>query len=530
MSRESADAVVVGGGPNGLVAAIALADAGWDVVLLEANDEVGGAVRSGEVTAPGFVTDLYSAFYPLAAASPVIRDLGLEAHGLQWRRAPAVVAHALDDGQCAVLHDAPQDTAASVESFGSGDGATWLRMFEEWRRLRDPFLDALFTPFPPMRSASRLLRRVGVSGGLDLSRLALTPVRRLGEELFAGQGGPLLLTGNALHSDLSPDAAGSGLFGWLLAMLAQDVGFPVPAGGAGRLAGALRSRAQAAGADIRCGARVGSIHVSHGRAVGVRLVDGTAIQARRAVLADVAAPALYEQLVGLGQLPSRFAADVRRFQWDNATLKLNWALERPIPWLNDAVCGAGTVHLGVDNDGLVEYAADLTLRRMPRRPFLLLGQMTTADPSRSPEGTESAWAYTHVPQGASPGAMADQVERMEKAVERAAPGFRAGQVARYIQTPGRIESANHNLVGGATNSGTAALHQQLVFRPARGLGRPETPLPGLYLASASAHPGGGVHGACGWNAAQSALRAHGRLGGVQRALVRTAWGRLLRER
>lgn len=527
MPDRSADAVVVGGGPNGLVAATALADAGWDVVLVEAAHEVGGAVESAEVTAPGFVTDLYSSFYPLAAASPVIRDLGLEAHGLTWRRAPAVLAHAFDDGRAVVLHDAVEDTAASVEQFAPGDGEAWVRLHREWQRIRDPFLDALFTPFPPLTSAMRLLRRAGLSGSLDLARLALLPARRMAQEEFDGEGAAVLITGNALHSDLGADGAGSGLFGWLLAMMAQDFGFPVPEGGAGRLAAALRARAESAGAQLECGVAVSRVDVRGERAIGVTLADGRVIRARRAVLADVAAPTLYEDLVGTDRLPARFADDLRRFQWDNATIKVNWALDAPIPWRNTAVAGAGTVHLGVDHDAFVEYAAELSLGRPPRRPFLLLGQMTTADPSRSPAGTESAWAYTHVPHDLTPEQVATQVERMEAATERVAPGFRDLQRGRLVQTPTDLEEHNANLVGGATNGGTAALHQQLVFRPTRGLGRPETPVEGLYLASASAHPGGGVHGACGWNAATAALRANSRLGAVRRALVRTAWSRVL---
>lgn len=529
MPDHTVDAVVIGGGPNGLVAAAALADAGWDVLLVEAAEQVGGAVHSAEVAAPGFVTDLYSSFYPLAAASPVIRDLGLEAYGLTWRRAPAVLAHALDDGRAVVLHDRAEDTAASVEQFAPGDGEAWLRLFEAWRRIRDPFLDALFTPFPPVRAASRLLRGLGISGGLDLTRLALLPARRLAEEHFAGEGAALLITGNSLHSDLGPDAAGSGLFGWLLAMLGQEVGFPVPEGGSGRLARALRDRAAAAGARVECGVAVTSVQIRGGRATGVRLADGRTVRCRRAVLADVPAPALYGELVGSQHLPARFVTDLRHFQWDNATVKVNWALDAPIPWRAPAVAEAGTVHLGADSDGFVEYAAQLALRRPPVRPFLLLGQTTTADPTRSPAGTESAWAYTHVPHGLSSEAVDAQVERVEDTVERMAPGFRDLWRGRHLQSPADLEAHDANLVGGALNGGTAALHQQLVFRPTRGLGRAETPVEALYLASASAHPGGGVHGACGWNAASAALRANGRLGMVRRALVRTAWERVLRD-
>ncbi|MBM6401568.1 phytoene desaturase family protein [Phycicoccus sonneratiae] len=525
------DAVVVGGGPNGLVAAAALGDAGWDVVLVEAQDEVGGAVRSAEVTAPGFVSDLFSAFYPLAAASPVIRDLDLGAHGLRWARSPDVVGHAFPDGRAAVLHASADDTAAAFEADAPGDGDAWLRMVAGWDRVRDPLLDALFTPLPAARPAARLLRRAGVSGTLDLARLALLSVRRLGAEEFDGEGPRALLSGNAMHSDVPPDGAGSALFGWLLVMLGQDVGFPVPVGGAGALASALRRRGEASGVQVRCGTPVSAVEVSGGRARGVRLADGTRIRARRAVLADVPATTLYTDLVGPSHLPPRLLADLARFDWDDSTLKLNWALDAPVPWRNPALASSGTVHLGVDDDGLVDVAADLSVGRMPERPFVLLGQMATADPTRAPEGAETAWAYTHLPRRFADDAEAvdTQVRRVEAAVEQVAPGFGSTVRARFVQRPDDLETADANLSRGALNGGTAALHQQLVMRPTRGLGRPETPLPGLFLASASAHPGGGVHGACGWNAAVAALGQQGVLGPARRALARTAWARVLRE-
>ncbi|KRE40821.1 phytoene desaturase family protein [Knoellia sp. Soil729] len=525
----TADAVVVGAGPNGLVAAIALADAGWDVTLVEANDTVGGAVASGEVTAPGFSSDLFSAFYPLAAASPVIRDLDLAAHGLVWRRAPDVVSHALEDGPAAVMHADPDRTAAELDAAAAGDGAAWLDLCAGWQRVRDPLLDALFTPFPPVVSGLRMARRLGLADGLDFARLAVTPVRRLAKERFRGDGPGLLLTGNAMHSDVPPDAAGSGVFGWLLAMLGQDVGFPVPEGGAGQLAQALRSRAESASVQVLTGARVTQVVVSGGRASGVRLADGTLIKARHAVLADVTAPSLYEQLLSEHHLPPRLLRDLGRFQWDNATIKVNWALDRPVPWADSRLAGSGTVHLGVDLDGFVDMAADLSVGRVPERPFLLFGQMATADPTRCPPGRETAWAYTHVPHGHdwSGSLLSEHVDRMQSAVERVAPGFGDTVLARHVQSPQDLQHADANLVDGALNAGTSALHQELVFRPTPGLGRAETPVTGLYLASASAHPGGGVHGACGWNAARSALVAHGRTGVLHRAITRTAWARLL---
>ena len=532
MAVTECDAVVVGAGPNGLVAANALADAGWDVVLVEEQDDVGGAVRSAEVLAAGFVTDLFSAFYPLAAASPVIRDLHLEEHGLTWRRAPDVLAHALPDGRAAVLRGRAVDTAGGLDECAAGDGDAWLRMVAGWNRIRDPLLDALFTPFPPVRPGVRLLRRWGVPGTLDFVRLGLLSVRRLGEEEFRSEEARVLLTGNAMHSDVAPYGAGSALFGWLLAMLGQDVGFPVPEGGAGQLALALRRRAESLGVQVRCGVAATSIEVVGGRARAVHLADGTVLRARHGILADVAAPTLYGGLVDPQHLPARLLDDVRRrFDWDDATLKVNWALDAPIPWTARGARKAGTVHLGVDDDGLVDVAADLSVGRMPRTPFVLLGQMTTSDPTRSPEGTESVWAYTHIPRAMAcdEGLVAGQVERLEEAVEKVAPGFLGLRRGRSVQSPRGIEGADSNLSRGAINAGTAALHQQLVLRPTRGLGRPETPVGGLYLAGASAHPGGGVHGACGWNAAVSALRQRGAIGGVRRALVRTAWSRVLRD-
>ncbi|MFD7024434.1 phytoene desaturase family protein [Promicromonospora sukumoe] len=528
---RTVDAVVVGAGPNGLVAANALVDAGWDVLVLEEQSTLGGAVRTAEVTAPGFRTDLFSAFYPLAAGSRVIRDLHLEEHGLAWSRAPSVLAHVLDDGRAAVLHAEAEDTAAGLEAFGDGDGDAWLRMFADWQRVRDPLLDALFSPLPAAGPALRLLRRLGVGGALDLGRLAVLPVRRLSDETFRGEGGGLLLTGNAMHADVPPDAAGSGVFGWLLAMLGQDVGFPVPVGGAGSLAEALASRVRAGGGDIVTGTRVERVLVANGRAVGVRTAEGERIRACHAVLADVSAPALYRDLVGTRHLPPRAVRDLDRFQWDHPTFKVNWALDRPLDWSADGARGAGTVHLGVDRSGFVDVAATLSKGDVPAHPFLVLGQMTTSDPTRSPHGTESAWAYTHVPHGAhwTPDAVAGQALRMEEALDRVAPGFRDTVVGRHVQSPADLEAADANLVDGAINGGTSAVHQELVFRPTTGLGRPETPIAGLFLASASAHPGGGVHGACGWNAARVALAASSPWGRLPRSLVRSAWGRLLHD-
>ncbi|MFF8477029.1 phytoene desaturase family protein [Streptomyces sp. NPDC015414] len=529
------DAVVIGAGPNGLVAANLLLDAGLSVTVLEEQPEPGGAVRHDRGVDPDFVSDMFSSFYPLAAASPVLSALRLEEHGLRWSHAPSVLAHPLTDGGCAVLHRRTDDTAASLDTFADGDGAAWHRLVELWRKLRPGVLGALFTPFPPVRSIAKLALDLRASGGLRVARSLLLPVRRMGEEEFRGEGGRLLLAGNALHADLAPESAGSGGFGWLMSMLGQTYGFPVPSGGSGELTGALVRRLLSRGGELRCGRRVERVVVRGGRAVGVRTADGQALPARRAVLADVAVPALYEDLVGPEHLPGQVLEDLRRFQWDFATFKVDWALDGPVPWQDERAAGAGTVHLADGMDELTRFAAQIAMRQVPDRPFSLFGQMTTADATRSPEGTEAAWAYTHIPHDIRADAgdegitgkwgpddqerMADRVERQ---VERFAPGFRSRVRARRILAPPAMGSLDANLFGGAINGGTTAMHQQLVFRPLPGTGRPETPVPGLYLASAGAHPGGGVHGACGANAARAVLRGDRTraLAGAQRMLAR----------
>ncbi|MEV6962138.1 NAD(P)/FAD-dependent oxidoreductase [Streptomyces sp. NPDC051207] len=529
------DAVVIGAGPNGLVAANVLADAGWSVEVLEEQPEPGGAVRHDRGVSPDFVSDLFSSFYPLAAASPVLARLRLDEHGLRWSHAPHVLAHPLTDGRCAVLDRGIGTTADSLDAFAAGDGDAWRRLHAMWTRLEPDLLDALFTPFPPVRATARLAVRLRGSGGLRLARALVLPVRRLGEEEFRGEGGRLLLAGNALHADLAPEAAGSGGFGWLMSMLGQTHGFPVPAGGSGALTEALVRRLRTRGGVLSCGRRVTRVVVRGGRAVAVRTADGATVSAGRAVLADVSVPALYGRLIDPADLPGQLLADLRRFQWDCATFKVDWALDGPVPWRSPQAAGAGTVHLADGVDELTRFAAQIAMRQVPDRPFTLFGQMTTSDASRSPRGTESAWAYTHVPHevrsdagdegltGAWDTREADvMADRVERQVERFAPGFRSLIRARRILAPPTLQALNSNLHGGAINGGTTAIHQQLFFRPLPGTGRPETPLAGLYLASAGAHPGGGVHGAPGANAARAALRRHRPPGRVrlERAMLR----------
>jgi len=527
--RGDVDAVVIGAGPNGLVAANLLADAGWRVLVLEAEATPGGAVRTAEVTAPGFRNDLFSAFYPLAAASPALADLRLEDHGLTWTQAPTVLAHPLPGRTAAVLHRDIDRTVAALEAAHPGDGDAYRMEDARFRRVSDPMLDSLLRPFPPVRSGVRLALRAGTSGVRELARLSLVPMRRYVEERFGSEQAAVLYAGMALHADLTPESAGSALFGWLLTGLGQQRGFPVPVGGAGRLTDALVDRLTARGGVVRCSARVVQVLVREGRAVGVRTADGDEIGVGRAVLADTDASKLLLNLVGPQHLPASTLARVPRIQRGGATFKVDWALSSPVPWDDAAAHGAGTVHLADSLDQLTVTASELSRHLVPTEPFVLVGQMTTADPTRSPAGTESMWAYTHVPQEVRGDPTSDRdaglhrqqvrgvwddddceefAARIEARIERVAPGFRSRILARHVLSPRTLERMDANLVGGDINGGTAQLHQQLVFRPVAGWARPETPVRGLYLASASAHPGGGVHGACGANAARAAIAHH----------------------
>jgi len=513
-----ADAVVIGAGPNGLVAANLLAERGWEVVILEAEAEPGGAVRDAEM-APGCRYDLFSGFYPLGAASPALQRLELERWGVQWRHAPLVIGHPFPDGRSAVLSRTPEVTCESLESFGAGQGERWMSLFDKWQRVKEPMLASLLgAPLPPVAGPIRLARSTGFGELASFARFAMLPLRRMCDEDGLLDGASMLLAGNALHSDLTPDLPLSGFFGWLLSMLGQDVGFPVPQGGAGELTAALVRRFESFGGTLVCNARVARIEIEGGRASAVVTEGGDRYGARRAVVADVVAPTLYRDLVGVDHLPSRVLRDLDHFQLDNSTFKVDWLLDRRPPWQDARIADVATVHLADSLSELSHTGLQLAEQVIPERPFVVVGQSTVADPTRTPDDRHLAWAYTHVPQqvrgdaggGDLTGSWTEgecevMAARIEARIEAHAPGFRSTIQTRRILSPHGLALRDSNLVGGALNGGTAALHQQLVFRPTPGLGRPQTPVRGLFLASASAHPGGGVHGACGANAARAVL-------------------------
>ncbi|OBA58510.1 FAD-dependent oxidoreductase [Mycobacterium sp. 1100029.7] len=525
MAAETVDAVVIGAGHHGLVAASMLADAGWDVLVLEAQPEPGGAVRSAELT-PGYITDLFSSYYPMTVASPAMAALQLQDHGLRWSHAPTVVGHprhGADDDPPIVYHDAEQ-TAAEFERRTPGDGENWLRLVELWENVKKPLLEAILSPFPPMRPLLTLLRKLGTSDALRLANLLVQPANEMADQLFDGDAPRVMLLGNALHADIPLDAPGSGVMGLLMTMLAQDCGWPVPVGGSGQLTTALVNRARSAGARIECNQNVAQIQVHGGRAVGVSTESGRTVRARRAVVADVTAPQLFTQMLPADAVPAGLLRDLEHFVWDPPVVKVNYALDRPIPWHAKNLRDAGTVHLGADAHGLIRWMADVNTRTVPQHPFMLLGQTTTADPTRSPTGTESVWAYTHLPRGVHDDESAEQLaESMDRVIEEHAPGFGSHVVGRHLQRPSDLEAHDANLHHGAVNGGTSQLQQMLIFRPAPGMGRAETPVERLYLGSASATPGGSVHGACGRNAANAALAADGVTGWPRRNVRRAVF-------
>ena len=473
MSESWLDAVIVGAGPNGLAAAIVLAEAGRRVRVLEANDSVGGAARSGALTRDGFLHDLGSTTHPLAAASPFLRQLPLGEHGLEWVQPDLPVAHPLDGGRAVMHHRSLDETAAGLGS----DGHAWIDLFgplvADWPKLEKEILRPLLHwPRHPIALARFGLPALCSAEGLARSRFRTTEARAL----FAG---------HAAHSLLALDQTASASFGLVLGTLAHRVGWPCPHGGAGRITAALASYLRSIGGEIETNRRVESVDE---------------LPPARNVVFDLT-PRQVLRITGEA-LPRRPRQALVRFRYGTAAFKVDWALDGPIPWANPAGGQAGTVHLGGTLEEIAAGERTVADGETPDAPFVLLAQHSLFDSTRAPAGQHTVWAYCHVPNGSTD----DMTDRIETQIERFAPGFRQRILKRAVSPPAELERQNANLVGGDINGGAQDLAQMLArplisprpYRLTRGS-------PGLYMCSSSTPPGGGVHGMCGWHAARTVL-------------------------
>jgi phytoene dehydrogenase-like protein len=479
------DAVVIGAGPNGLAAAVHLAQAGASVLVLEAAGEIGGGTRSGELTLPGFVHDRCSAVHPMAILSPYLRRLALADHGLRWIQAPASVAHPLDDRPAVLLRCSLADTAAGLDD----DARAYRRMVEPF--LSDPHglyhdaLGPLGLPRHPL-----LLLRFGLLGLRSAAGLA----RR-----FTGLSARALLGGCAGHAILPLDRAVTGAVALLFLIAGHVEAWPVAAGGSQAIARALAGLLGAAGGRIETGAAVHSL--ADLPLARVYLFDTSPAQ-----LAASAEPVL----------PARYVRRLRRYRYGPGVFKLDWALDGPIPWRDPRCLEASTVHVGGSFEELAAAEAAVWRGEHPERPFVMVCQQSQFDPTRAPAGKHTGYAYCHVPSGST----LDLTTRIEQQIERFAPGFRDRILARHAITTRDLERDNPNYSGGAITGGVADLFQ-LFTRPVARLDPYTTPNPRLFLCSASTPPGGGVHGMCGYHAARTALRRIARSPAVplQRALA-----------
>ena len=470
MSRR---ACVIGAGPNGLAAAIVLAQAGLQVDIFEAEAQPGGAARTLELTLPGFLHDFGSAVHPLAAGSPFFSSLPLSDYGLEWIHSPATLAHPLDDGTAITLE---RDLVATAATLGT-DGKAWRKLMEPFAR-HWPLLSA--EVLRPVHIFSRhpwLLARFGLS--------ALPPANVLSNFLFRSERTKALFAGLAAHSFLSLDEPLSAAFGVLLGAAAHAVGWPIPRGGAQSITKALCGHLTELGANIKTSARV------------ERLQD---LPENDVTLCDVTPRQLLQ--MSDGRLSARYTRKLDNFRYGCGVFKVDYALSNPIPWKARECSRAATVHVGGSARDITAYEAAVRGGQPAERPFVLLAQPSLFDPTRAPAGQHTAWAYCHVTNGSA----VDMLERIESQIERFAPGFRDGVLARRVFSPADLERMDANLVGGDIGGGAMDL-RQFLFRPT--WRHYATSSRDLYICSSSTPPGGGVHGMCGYHGARAALSEFG---------------------
>ncbi|HEX7117156.1 MAG TPA: NAD(P)/FAD-dependent oxidoreductase [Longimicrobiales bacterium] len=469
------DAIVVGSGPNGLAAAIRLAQAGWNVLVREAAGVPGGGSRSAELTLPGYTHDICSAVHPLALLSPFFRSLPLERYGLEWIQPPTPLAHPFDDAPPALLE---RDLDATCATLGP-DGDAYRRLFAPLVRDWEPLAREVLGPVLHLPRSPRLLARFGLR--------AIRSARGLAGAAFRGDAARALFAGLAAHSLAPLETAATAAIGLVLGTAGHAVGWPIARGGSQRIADALVAYLRTLGGTLETDAPVRSLDE---------------LPPARAIVLDVT-PRQLLRIAG-DRLPARYRRRLERFRYGPGVFKIDWALDGPVPWRFEACARAGTLHLG----GTFEEVA--RAERLPwegahaDRPFVLFVQPTNFDPDRAPAGRHIAWAYCHVPHGSA----LDMTAAIEAQVERFAPGFRDRILARSTFTTPQLERHNANLVGGDI-AGGANTFRQLVFRPVPSRAPYATAADGIFLCSASTPPGGGVHGMCGFHAAEAVLRAAG---------------------
>jgi phytoene dehydrogenase-like protein len=472
MSRYAYDAIVVGSGPNGLAAAITLARAGLAVLVLEANDTLGGGARTAELTLPGYRHDICSAIHPLGVSSPFFRELPLAEHGLAWIQPPTPLAHPLDDGTAVLLERSVQTTSQGLGSDAAAYQKLMAPFVANWDSLAKDVLGPL--PVPPRHPF--LLARFGLR--------ALHSARGLAERVFKGERARALFGGMAAHSTMPLERAPTAAFGLLLGITGHAVGWPMARGGSQQIVEALACHLRSLGGEVITGQRVDSLDE---------------LPPARAVMCNVT-PRQLLRITG-DRLPNRYRRTLISYRYGPGVFKVDFALDGPIPWRAAECAHAATVHVGATLEEVALAERGVWRGEHPERPFVLLAQQSLFDPTRAPEGKHTAWAYCHVP----PGSTVDMAERIEAQIGRFAPGFRDRILARSTKSAVDMERHNPNYVGGDINGGVQDLWQHFT-RPTFRLVPYSTPVKGVYLCSSSTPPGGGAHGMCGYFAARAALR------------------------